>query len=92
MNVSRRDVLKGAVTVAAALATPWDAALAEAPPAARWFKIGACEWMLGRGNPTSFEVAKEIGLDGVQLDLGNAKNDMHLLKPEVQKAYLGALE
>jgi sugar phosphate isomerase/epimerase len=89
MTTTRRSFLKTAAATAAAatVAAYHRSAFAED---ARWFKIGVCEWMLGKGNPTSFDAAKEIGLDGVQLDLGNAKNDMHLLKPDVQKAYLEA--
>ena len=56
----------------------------------RRFKIGACEWSLRKNDPTCFDVAKEIGLDGVLVDLGRAANEMHLLKPDVQKAYLDA--
>lgn len=53
------------------------------------FKIGACDWTLGKmADPGSFEVAKRIGLDGVQVSLGTVKDDMHLRKPEVQKAFL----
>lgn len=61
-----------------------------AAPESRWFKIGACEWNLGRADPTSFDVAKQIGLDGVQVNMGSLANDMHLRKPEVQRAYLEA--
>jgi sugar phosphate isomerase/epimerase len=61
-----------------------------AAPKSRWFKIGACEWNLGRRDPTCFDVAKQIGLDGVQVDLGQLDNDVHLRKPEVQRAYLAA--
>jgi len=56
----------------------------------RWFKIGACEWSLGRGDPSSLEVAAEIGLDGVQVNMGRERNNLHLRRPEVQKAYLDA--
>ncbi|MGZ8899401.1 MAG: hypothetical protein ACXW3Z_04830 [Limisphaerales bacterium] len=35
-------------------------------------------------------MAREIGLDGVQVDLGDVKNGIHLRKPEAQKAYLAA--
>ncbi len=56
----------------------------------RWFKIGACDWSLGRGDPSCFEVAKEIGLDGVQVNLGSQANGLHLRRPEVQRAYLDA--
>jgi L-ribulose-5-phosphate 3-epimerase len=56
----------------------------------RGFKIGACEWSLRKGDPSCFDVAKEIGLDGVQINMGSVGNDMHVRKPEVQKAYLEA--
>ena len=57
----------------------------------KWrFKIGACQWSLRNSGPECFDVAKEIGLDGVQVDLGSADNDMHLRKPELQQAYLAA--
>lgn len=53
------------------------------------FKIGVCDWNLGKmADPGSFEVAKAIGLDGVQVSLGTAGNDMHLRKSEMQKKYL----
>ncbi len=38
-------------------------------------------------DPSVFEVAKEIGLDGVQISLGTAANDMALRKPDVQETY-----
>jgi L-ribulose-5-phosphate 3-epimerase len=59
-----------------------------AAPKTRGFKIGACDWSLGkRGYPAAFDVAKQIGLDGVQIDMGNIQNDMRLRKPEFQKEY-----
>ena len=62
-----------------------------AAPQSRWFKIGACDWSLGkRCDPAAFDVAKQIGLDGVQVEHGHVANDMHLRRPEVQKAYLDA--
>jgi len=57
----------------------------------RRFKIGACDWSLGkRSDPAALDVAKQIGLDGVQIDMGTIGNDMHLRRHEVQKAYLEA--
>ncbi len=59
-----------------------------AAPGKRRFKIGACDWSIGKpSNPAAFDVAKQIGLDGVQVSLGNAANDMHLRKSEVQQQY-----
>jgi sugar phosphate isomerase/epimerase len=61
-----------------------------AAPDQRAFKIGACEWSLRKGDPSCFEVAKAIGLDGVEVNLGGVSNGMHLRRPEVQQAYLAA--
>jgi sugar phosphate isomerase/epimerase len=35
-------------------------------------------------DPGAFEVARQIGLDGVQVSLGTEANNMHLRQPEVQ--------
>ena len=86
--ISRRTLLcRGAQTAALALAAARLEPLLAAP-GSRWFKIGACEWNLQKADPTSFDVAKQIGLDGVQINMGSTGDDMHLRKPEVQKAYL----
>lgn len=61
-----------------------------AAPQKRRFKIGACEWSLRKSDPSCFDLAKEIGLDGVQVDMGRASNGMHLRKPEVQCDYIEA--
>ncbi|MEP7268275.1 MAG: sugar phosphate isomerase/epimerase family protein [Saprospiraceae bacterium] len=51
-------------------------------------KIGACDWSLNNmANLGALEVAKQIGLDGVQLSLGSLENNMHLRQVDVQKAY-----
>jgi sugar phosphate isomerase/epimerase len=57
----------------------------------RRFKIGACDWSIGKMcEPAAFEVAKEIGLDGVEVSLGTEANKMHLRQPEVQRRYKDA--
>lgn len=57
----------------------------------RGFKIGACDWSLGKSSdPGSFELARRIGLDGVQVNIGGPANDLHLRRPEVQKGFLQA--
>ncbi len=59
-----------------------------AAPEKRRFRIGACDWSIRKlGDPAAFAVAREIGLDGVQVSLGTAADDMHLRKPEVQQQY-----
>jgi L-ribulose-5-phosphate 3-epimerase len=55
----------------------------------RNFYIGACDWSLGKTSDLkSLEVAKTIGLDGVQVSPGTLENNMHLFRKEVQKQYL----
>ncbi|MGV8878775.1 MAG: sugar phosphate isomerase/epimerase family protein [Sphingobacteriaceae bacterium] len=57
----------------------------------RWFKIGACDWSIGKDSDVgSIEFAKKIGLDGVQLNMGNVGNNMHLRQTEIQQAYKDA--
>ena len=90
MNITRRDVLKaGALTAAgAALSTARRSVAADDAPQGGGFKVGVCEWNLGRNDPSSFDLAKQIGVDGIQVNMGSVANDMHLRKPDVQKAYL----
>lgn len=55
------------------------------------FYIGACDWSINQmGKVEAMAMAKQIGLDGVQISLGTAANDMHLRRKDVQKAYLAA--
>lgn len=57
------------------------------------FKIGACDWQINkRSDPSALEVAKSIGLDGVMVDMGDLKNDLHLRRPEVQQSYHDAVK
>lgn len=59
-----------------------------AAPEKRRFKLGACDWSLGKMcEPSAFQLAKEIGLDGVQVSLGTEANGMSLRKGEVQAQY-----
>ncbi|MCR4413508.1 MAG: sugar phosphate isomerase/epimerase [Thermoguttaceae bacterium] len=88
--MTRRTMLARGAQAAALAAMASRLGPLVAAPGSRWFKIGACEWNLGKADPSSFDVAKQIGLDGVQVNMGSVANDMHLRKPEVQKAYLEA--
>lgn len=85
--ITRRQFL--AATAATALIAPMTPALA-AEPKPR-FQIGACDWSIGKqADPAEMELAKQIGLDGVQVSLGTLANDMHLRRPEVQQRYKDA--
>lgn len=56
-------------------------------------KIGACDWSIGKGsNIGAFDVAKQIGLDGIMVDIGNPDNDLHIRHQAVQEQYKKASE
>lgn len=64
-----------------------------ATPEQRRFKIGACDWSLGKqSDPAAFETARAIGLDGVQISLGTETNDMHLRRADVQQRFRDAAQ
>ena len=55
----------------------------------RQIRISACDWSIGKSSdPGAFDVAKEIGLEGIQVNLGGIKNNLHLREPERQRQYL----
>jgi sugar phosphate isomerase/epimerase len=88
--ISRRQMISRTAAATGALALSEKFAPLFADEKNRRFKIGACEWSLRKSDPSSFDVAKQIGLDGVLVDLGHVGSGMHLLKPDVQQAYLDA--
>jgi sugar phosphate isomerase/epimerase len=51
--------------------------------------VGACDWSIGKNSDLgAFEIAKQIGLDGIQVNMGSEKNDLHLRQPALQQSYL----
>ncbi len=78
----RSAVAAGGVMLAPSLAPLFAAANQ------RRFKIGACDWSIGKMcDPAAFDVAREIGLDGVQVSLGSAANNMQLRQADMQRKY-----
>lgn len=62
------------------------------PPDAR-FRVGACDWSIGpAGDVGSFAVAKQIGLDGVQVSLNTSADHEHLRRADVQRTFKEAAE
>lgn len=64
-----------------------------AAPEKRRFKIGACDWSIGKqADVTGLELAKKIGLDGLQVSLGTVADDMKLRRSDMQRQYLAAAQ
>jgi L-ribulose-5-phosphate 3-epimerase len=52
-------------------------------------RISACDWSIGKSSDLgAFDVAKEIGLEGIQVNLGNLKNNLHLRERSRQQLYV----
>jgi len=88
--MTRRQIIGRGAQGAALLAFGSALAPLLAAPEQRRFKIGACQWSLRRDGPDCFDVAKAIGLDGVQVNMGTAADNMSLRQAPVQQAYRDA--
>jgi len=57
------------------------------------WKVGMCCWNMRDYEPTVFDLAAKIGLDGVQLGIsGNDQQTLKLRRPEVQREYLATAQ
>lgn len=86
-DISRRKMLRQSSTLFGAATCFSLFNILESSP--HTYRIGACDWSIGKHSDLeAMAFARQIGLDGVQISLGKVENNMHLRKPEVQKAYL----
>lgn len=86
---TRRDLLKNSALLFALGNFPYKELFAA--KVGRKFSIGACDWSIGKdSNIEAFDVAKQIGLDGIMVNMGSEKNNLHLRNPRLQQAYLDA--
>jgi sugar phosphate isomerase/epimerase len=86
--LSRRDLLKRSALLTGLMSNGLLAdAFAFTPE--KKLHIGACDWSIGKSSEIgAFEVAKQIGLEGVQVNLGSEQNALHLREKSRQQAYL----
>jgi sugar phosphate isomerase/epimerase len=87
-RLSRREALFAAAGATVVL-SPKVASLAADEK--RLFKIGACDWSIGRrGQPEAMELAAQIGLEGVQVSFGPPGEKFDLRSEEVRRQYVQA--
>jgi L-ribulose-5-phosphate 3-epimerase len=89
-SISRREALRSSASIlTAAFALPSIPGLVRSRKQA----IGACDWSIGKNSDVSgVELASKIGLDGLQVNMGSAANQMHLRDPKVQQQYREAFK
>lgn len=56
------------------------------------FRVGAMDGTIRQGGPEALAVAKEIGLEGVQIDAGRAAPKLSTSNTEIQRQYKEAME
>jgi L-ribulose-5-phosphate 3-epimerase len=89
--MTRRELIKRSALFAALIETGF--ATAYSSDKKSFLKIGACDWSIGKSaDATAIAVADQIGLDGIQVNLGNVKNNLHVRNPEIQQVYLDTLK
>ena len=92
LQITRRQMMAGAARAAAGLAVTCSCAPSverEQVEVADGFRLGVCDWTIGKtADPGSLEMAKRIGLDGVQVDFGRGDNRLPLFDEELQDNFL----
>jgi len=92
-RMSRREMMVNSARAIAGLALTTSCRSFGPLFSSRGFKIGVCDWTIGkRADPASLEMARRLGLDGVQVDLGSGENDLPLCNSELQKKFLEAAQ
>jgi L-ribulose-5-phosphate 3-epimerase len=99
-SISRRRFLKGAIVASGAYlalnSRSWaEEAVKNSTPSKQRYKIGVCDWMmLKRQKLGAFPLAKEVGADGVEVDMGSLGQresfESALTDPAVRKQFLDA--
>lgn len=92
-HITRRQMLVGAAHAAGLTLVSSCASSAKRKAKARpaGFKIGVCDWTIRKmTDPVSLEVARRIGLDGVQVDFGRGEDDLPLFDPKLQEKFVEA--
>jgi len=88
-SITRRQYLADSLSSLGALAAlPLCATLVQARAQGAAFKIGACDWSIGKTQkPEAFAVAQEIGLDGVEVSFGQPGSANDLRDASVRAKY-----
>ncbi len=87
--LTRRDLLKHAAVLTGITLSAGDASAGVKQK--RGMRIGACDWSIGKSSDIgAFALAQQIGLDGIQVNLGSDDNNMHMRESDRQRAYIDA--
>ena len=92
--ISRRKMIKQSAGILAGIVLAGGCTSSETKPSRssqKGFKIGICDWILAKdAGPGTVEIAKQIGIDGIQLNFNTAGRPVHLAKSEIRDEYIKA--
>lgn len=86
--MTRRDIIKRAAlfTVLAPVPSGINTFAGSSP---KKLRVSACDWSLGKNSDLgAFDIARQIGLAGIQVNVGNVANNLHLRDKDIQQRYL----
>jgi sugar phosphate isomerase/epimerase len=85
MNLSRRNFMQQAVAGAAALSlgTHW----AFGQEGSAKLRLSACDWSLGAKGPEGLDIAKQTGLDGLEISAEGPADAVSLADPAIRAQY-----
>ena len=85
MSITRREfITRTAGGLAGATAA---SSLVLAQEGAPKLRLSACDWSLQANGPSGLEIAKRVGLDGLEVSAGNAADVLDIGKPELRQQY-----
>lgn len=96
-NLNRRNFisqLSRAVFLAGTVPAMLSGCASQAAEKKRGFKLGSCDWSMGKGcagSVKAFDVCKEVGLDGVQISQPFKKDNPVFCPPEKLAEYKAAM-
>ena len=90
MNMTRRQFLVGAAGGVAG-ATYILPRLAAAQTTNK-IRISACDWSMRATGPEGLEIAKKVGLDGLEISPGDVADKLQIADPEYRKKYKEAMQ
>jgi len=86
--MTRRDIIKRSALLTLIAQYPSGFSTFAALPRKK-LRISACDWSLGKNSdPDAFDIARQIGLAGIQVNVGSAANNLHLRDKRLQQRYL----
>lgn len=83
MKITRRQFIAGSAGTIAG--TVLFSRLADAAPGK--IRVGACDWSLGVVSPKQIDVAKDAGLDGLEISAGNPADVLKIADADWRKQY-----